>query len=399
MGDDTWLAKAREKLATREVVTVARSKVLREEATASGVIHDLEEAILASRSVGVKEAELEDINKVLAERRREAGVPEVQSSFFTEKANTGAKDGLLFRRLCFHGENRCVHALVFNITHKDWTNITRAHAYFGVRVYIHKIGEEQKMPNLKTILQKPARTTIWIVSSDGKVRDGLASPMNKEHVEQITQFYYDGGGLALWGAHDPFVHEANLVLDELGINAISGKFVGNETLSQAPADPATCFGFNAGHPICHGIRKVFAGPEDASRIPESLVRNRGWTEILRSNENSYTTKTMSPCQTKEITTVTKLSGGRGALLMVLLEAFDGYGPLLINSRLSMLFEMDGPGVKVLLHHLGAYMMLRPRDMTGCIRNEVATEKATLQHRKTIQELRSHTLSLEELGYS
>jgi hypothetical protein len=212
------------------------------------------------------------------------------------------------------------------------------------------------------------------------VRDKYPTPMKQEHVEKILQFYYNGGGLAMWCAHSPWVHEANMILKELEINPIQGKFVGNEMITKAPETEPSRSGFNGEHLVNHGIRKVFCGAEDSSRIPESILK-RGWTEVLRSRQNTFKVIQMSPCQTKEVTTVTKLANDRGAMLCALLEPVDKFGPLLLHARYSMLFELDQPGVMFFLQQVAAYMALRPSDLTGLVRNEIARAKGTYEHRR------------------
>eukprot|EP00927_Polykrikos_kofoidii_P034416 TRINITY_DN29211_c0_g1_i1.p1 TRINITY_DN29211_c0_g1~~TRINITY_DN29211_c0_g1_i1.p1 ORF type:complete len:692 (-),score=104.50 TRINITY_DN29211_c0_g1_i1:381-2456(-) len=401
---DPWLGRAREKLARlHETRPQCDRHAMLKTAMDTGNMEEVEDALCASRLAGLHEGELEEASMWLAEARADARLAPLQSPYFTEKANAGFASGNLFRQRCFHGEGRRVHALVFNIAKTEWPVIPQALAPLGIKICVHDVGRQQKMPDLRAILHKPSRSVLWIISGDGHAKDGALSPLEPRHVKSIVKFHRRGGGLLLSGGGGVWNYEVNLLMAALQLGRMeedpgtaarrrrrllrNGRGSPFSRLAQVeqlnPSHGPRRPGLNGQHPVLQGISRLsVGGDEEPGRacLPDGLLSvDRGWTELLRDK--------------------------RGRLVVALLEPSSNgsSGGLAVHGAMGQLYENGDAVCRDFLQQLVGFLLLQLRDVTGRAYQEPAVTPGEVDVEHSDEDESSNsdveTLELTSRGFS
>jgi len=188
------------------------------------------------------------------------------------------------------------------------------------------VKRTRTMPNLDQILSNREDNTLWIISGS---RDSL---LTGTHVKQIADFHRGGGGLALWGDNDPFFHEANLIMAELDYGTMVGNFYGSQIVG--PQRSAGQPGFNARHPVLHGIDELFEGITIAGLSEDLLCR--GWVELMRATDRRLLTAYLAPSSQ--------------------------CGPCVLHGAFTQLYcNLTAKGQEPFVLNLGTYTVLRGND--------------------------------------
>lgn len=267
----------------------------------------------------------------------------IQSKYFTNEANTGTATGTdtsaaLFKAGAFQGEGRHVHVLLF-YDFGSYGFLTQALQQSGLTVHLHKVRQDG-LPNLDAILADPARNTVWIIAGNSggwgsTACVGKETSLSAANVKKIAVFHRQGGGLAIWGDNEPFVHEANLVMSELGLGKMTGNFQGGTKVGAAKktGDP----GFNTQHPILFGIGSELHEGVTIAALPEELLTcGAGWVELMRASDRRLLTAYCPPQRQA--------------------------GPIVLHGAFTQLYcDLTAKGQSAFVTNLGTYTVLRGGD--------------------------------------
>ena len=120
-----------------------------------------------------------------------------------------------------------------------------------------------------------------------------------------------------------------------GLKPMTGDYIGEKTVG--PSKGRGKPGFNAKHPILHGIKKLYEGVTIAG-LPEKMLK-KGWVELMRASDRRLLTAYLEPRKGK-------------------------HGPVVVHGAYTQLMpecNKGEPGQEPFVRNLGTYTVLRDGD--------------------------------------